>query len=609
MKLETARTTRIINQLLRDQESYEGKPRRELSRMWRNYLSQYKLHLLVALIITVIWSMHPYAMSLTARFLVDKVLKVGVGFDPTELPSQLALHKVYLVLLFAIWSTFVICHWIRSWLILNIGQKIVYTFRKELHEKLQALHIGFFESQETGKIMSRLLDDVNVIRMWATSQVLDIAAQILRLITGLVIVFTLNWKLALLVIVTLPIYAYAFARLRPAIKRTNIALRRLNSNLYSRADERISGVLVVKAFSREGRERRIFASIMHNYLRLGIQIIVYQQSLALLAGILAAVSSGLIIYLGMLQVKTGAITLGDVIVFIYALPNLFANVSSLTVVGTSIQAVLVVIKRVFNVLDEEEQVVPGSTRLEGADGSVTFQNVTFAYPGQETSALTDVSFAIPAGSKIALMGPSGAGKSTVFQLLERFYDPQSGTVRVADTNLRDTDLHSIHDYIRMVQQEPAIFSGTIADNIRYGELDAKPTQIMEASKQAEFHDFVMTLPAKYETTVGQNGISLSGGQKQRLALATALLTQPKILLLDDTTSALDSETEARIRGTLNRVLKERTSLIITQRIATARDCDQIIVFEEGKTTQIGTHEELISKEGFYKRIYEQQESL
>ena len=236
------------------------------------------------------------------------------------------------------------------------------------------------------------------------------------------------------------------------------------------------------------------------------------------------------------------------------------------------------------------------------------------YAGMRGLKISDIpfdyeDFNVAAGSKVAIMGPSGAGKTTVFNLLTRFYDPQEGEVVVGGVNLVDADPNSIRRHVVMVQQEPVIFSGTIGENIAYGHLDATPSDIMRATNQAELHDFVMTLPVKYETEVGRNGIALSGGQKQRLALSTALLTDPEVLLLDDTTSALDAETEVRIRETLNRVLEGRTSLIITQRIATARDCDKIIVLEDGKLTQVGTHEELKDVDGFYMRILEQQESI
>jgi ATP-binding cassette subfamily B protein len=240
-------------------------------------------------------------------------------------------------------------------------------------------------------------------------------------------------------------------------------------------------------------------------------------------------------------------------------------------------------------------------------GRIYFDRVTFRYPGQAAPALEDVSFRAKSGEKLAIMGPSGAGKSTVFQLLLRFYDPQDGAVRVGGVNLREADPTSVRQHIRMVQQEPTVFSGTIVENIRYGKLNATSKQVRQAAGQAELHAFIDSLPNGYRTEVGENGVTLSGGQKQRLALATALLTNPEVLLLDDTTSALDAATEARIRETLEHVLDGRTSLIITQRVATARNCDRILVFENGQITQEGTHAELRSAPGFYRDICLQQE--
>lgn len=608
MRLENTRIKGIIDRLLADQESYAGKVSEDLGRLWRDYLAPHALQIAVALAVTTLWSVQPYAFSLTARFLVDRVLKVQQGVDVTELPKQLALYREYAVIILSFWAVFILAQWVRSVIIIKVGQNLVFVFRKVLHEKLQALHIGYFESHETGRIMSRVLDDVNVIRQWSTNQLLDIIAHVLRLFIGIGIIFVLNWKLSMIVLVSLPVYAWAFMVLRPAIRRANIALRRLNSGMYALADERISGIRVVKAFAQEGRERTSFARRMHDFVRLGIQIVTYQQGLALLAGILTAVTSGSIMYLGMRQVQSGGMSLGDVMVFVFALPNLFAQVNALTGVAAGIQAVFVILRRVFVLLDEEEQIVPGTKTLDRILPHIVFEDVTFTYPEQERPALAQVSFTIPSGSKVALMGPSGAGKSTVFQLLERFYDPHVGSVYVGGVDLREAQPRSVHSHIRMVQQEPVIFSGTIAENITYGRQEATPRLIMQAARQAELHEFVMSLPVKYETMVGQNGISLSGGQKQRLALTTALLTQPEVLLLDDTTSALDSETEAKIRATLNKALQGRTSLIITQRIATARDCDIIIVLDNGRVAQMGSHEELSSRPGFYRRIVEQQES-
>ena len=608
-KARNVRLNRIIDHILADLESYEGSKRTDLARLWRDYLHPHRLRIYLALFITTVWSLFPYATAILSKFLVDDVLLVAGNYDPSMLRQQLPLFWRYTATLLSIWGIFVVANWLKNWLIVDIGQRMIYELRKQLHEKLQSLHVGYFENHETGKIVSRVLDDVKVIQDWTTNQFLNFSANIIRLVLGLGIIFFINWKLSILIVVTLPLYAYTYAKLKPRIRRASIAVRRLNSGMYALSAERISGISVVKAFSRENKEADRFSLRMNNYVRLGMRLILYDQQLALVAGLITAVVSGVIIYLGVSFVRSGAMSFGDVIAFIRILPNMFMQVNAVTSVMTMIEAIFVVIRRVFYILDEFEDVPPGKIKLDGMKGKVDFRNVSFRYPGQDALAIKDVSFHIEEGERVALMGPSGAGKSTIFQLICRFYDPQEGSVYVGGVNLVDADPGSVRNHARMVQQEPVIFSGTVAENIAYGDLDATPTQIMTATTQAELHGFVMSLPTKYETEVGRNGIALSGGQKQRLALSTALLTQPEVLLLDDTTSALDAETEMRIRSTLNKVLLGRTSIIITQRIATARGCDRILVFEDGKLTQEGSHDELKDIPGFYHRIYEQQESI
>ncbi len=609
MKARTRRLNALIERVLNDLESYEGSMIADLRRLWREYLVGHRYRILLALTVTAVWSVFPFITAMLTRFLVDQVLLVDAGYDPSMFEEQFPLFIRYAVILFGVWGFFVLANWTRNWLILDTGQRVIYQLRKQLHEKLQDLHVGYFETHETGKIVSRVLDDVKVIQNWTTTYFLDFSANVLRLIIGLGLIFFINWKLSLLIVVVLPFYAYIYLRMRPNIRRNSIAIRRMNSNMYALSAERIAGVAVVKAFTQEKHEIRSFAKRMNNYVRLALQAILYAQQLTLIAGMITAVVSGAVIYLGVTFVRVGTMSFGDVMAFIQIMPNLFVHVNAVTRYMTQIEAVFVVIRRVFYLLDEFEDVPPGKISLDGMTGKIEFDHVTFRYPGQEKPAIEDVSFHIDPGEKIALMGPSGAGKSTIFQLLCRFYDPQEGVIRIGGVDLVDADTGSIRHHVRMVQQEPVVFSGTIAENIAYGDLDATPAQIMTATTQAELHDFVMSLPVKYETEVGRNGIALSGGQKQRLALSTALLTQPEVLLLDDTTSALDADTERRIRETLDRVLEGRTSIIITQRIATARNCDRILVFENGKLTQEGTHDELRKRDGFYRRILEQQESI
>ncbi len=599
----------IIDRILDDLESYNSRMSADLGRLWRGYLVPHRYRIIAALFVTGLWSLFPYVTAMLTKFLVDRVLLVDSGYDPGMMQTQIPLFIRYVVMLFGMWSLFVVCNWVRNRLILDTGQRVIYTLRKELHEKLQVLHIGYFETHETGKVVSRVLDDVKVIHDWTTAHFLDFAANAIRLVVGVGVIFFLNWKLSLLIVFVLPVYGYFYVRIRPELRRTQIAVRRFNSGMYGLSAERIAGINVVQAFGREQREVRTFALRMNNFIRLSLRAVLYSQQLTLIAGMITAMVSGVIIYLGISFVRTGVMSLGEVMAFIQIMPNLFLQVNAITAYLTQIEGVFVVLRRVFNVLDETEDVVPGTSDLSGMNGGISFENVTFFYPGQKNPALREVSFWIKPGEKIALMGPSGAGKSTVFQLLCRFYDPQHGTVRIDGTDLVEADPVAVRKHVRMVQQEPVVFSGTLAENIAYGDLDATPRQIMTATAQAELHGFVMSLPAKYEAEVGRNGVALSGGQKQRLALSTALLTQPEVLLLDDTTSALDAETERRIRGTLDNVLEGRTSIIITQRIATARSCDRILVFENGRLSQQGTHETLKETDGFYRRVLEQQESM
>ncbi len=608
LKAQRARAERLMDELLKDSESYDGKIGKDLSRLWHDYLREHRVPIFWSLVITLVWSTHGYIFALATQFLVDDVIKLGTGI-PVTLEEQLPGFYLWAAIVLGTWTGVVITQWARSRLILGVGQALIYRLRTELHEKLQALHIGYFERQETGKIMSRVLEDVWIIREWSTTHAVNVLAAVFQLLVGVGIALWVNWQLTLLVLASLPLYFWAFIRIQPAIRRLSIAMRRLNAGMYARSQERIGAVSLVKAFDQERRETLDFRQRMNNFVRLAMRVINYHGGMVAIAGAITALTTGVVIYVGFAWVQADRLSVGEVVFFMNVMPRLFMQINTLSSVYVQIQAVFVVIKRVFNLLDETVDVTPGQIELRDIEGRILFENVTFFYPSQTESSLQDVSFEIAPGQKVALMGPSGAGKSTVFNLLLRFYDPYRGAVYIDGINLVNADPASIRRHAVMVQQEPVVFSGTIAENIVYGRDAARPGEIMEAAQRAELHGFIMTLPVKYETEVGQNGVSLSGGQKQRLALATALLTKPEILLLDDTTSALDAETEARIRKTLNRVQEGRTSIIITQRIATARSCDRIIVLNRGRIVQQGTHAELKDQEGFYRRVFLQQESI
>ena len=603
------RARKIVAAVLSEEPEAERKPSSDLRRLWREYLGEHRGRVLLALVLTVLLGGQPFAFALTMRFLVDYVLRCEKGIAPGELDVQMGLLGVYVSMNTGIWLTCLLCRWVRSWVMMAMGQQLVFSLRERLHAKLQALHVGYYEQTATGKILARVLDDVRIIRQWVGAQFVNLATHLFQIVLGLVTVFYLNHVLALMALIALPLYGFAFYALRPLIRRNNIALRRLNSRLYARSAERVAGVGVVKAFGQENREVRSFSRMVFDMVRVHMRLVLYQQGLVLAAVLISSVATGSIVYTAVRFVQAEMLTLGGAMAFFGALASLFMPVNGFTTIASAMQAMLVVLRRVFALLDEPAGVVPGRIKLAGMTGRISFDDVTFTYPGQRDPALVNVSFDVEPGERIALMGPSGSGKSTIFQLLLRFYDPQGGSVRVGGVDLVEADPASVRWHVCMVQQEPVIFSGTIADNIMYGRVDASPANVMKAAEEAEMHEYIMSLPLKYETEVGEQGVTLSGGQKQRLSLATALLTDPEVLLLDDTTSALDAATEARIRDTLNRVMQGRTSLMITHRVASVREADRIIILEKGRVTAMGTHAELVRQDGFYRRICAQQDAL
>ncbi|MFP4106525.1 MAG: ABC transporter ATP-binding protein [Phycisphaerae bacterium] len=610
MRRDTDRVHRIIYDLIGEAPSRPGEAGRDIRRMWRTHLCDAR-HLVVwALLCTIVWSIIPGIFSLTWKFLIDSVL-LG-GRDP--IPDDRKQHYTNLAILFftinsSLWIVRLTTHWLRQRLMIGAGQSLVYQLRKDLHTKIQSLHVGFFEKTPVGVIVSRVMDDVNRIHRWTTHIGPRGLSSVIQLLVGLAVMFYFNWMLGGLVLISLPLYAYTYYRLRPLVRRCHRAMRRLVAKMYARSSERIGGIKVVKSFAREQTENRKFARLIHNYLRLSMRMVKYNQGLALVAGLLTATNKAVVIYIGVRMVQNGTMEVGSLLGFISAMTHTFMAVGHITIIATAVQGALVVLRRVYHLLDEEEQVPPGNISMDGMVGKIHFDHVSYQYHQQDKHAVRDIDLRIETGEKVAIMGPSGSGKSTLFQLLLRFYDPIEGAVRVGGVDLRDADPSSVRHHICMVQQEPTVFSGSIAENIRYGHIEADLDDIELAAKRAELHDFIKSLPRGYDSEVGENGISLSGGQKQRLALAAALLSDPEVLLLDDTTSALDAATEAKIRKTLDHVLEGRTSLIITQRIATARTCDRIIVLEKGKVSQKGTHEELRDTDGFYRDVCIEQDEV
>lgn len=607
MNSRVDRTGRVIAKFLGEVDELHGSATGDLRRLWRDYMSDQRKAILVSSVASIVWGGTPQFFAMTSRFLVDRVLRVQQPFDAETVPEQSYLLVIWLFIVLVLWGAFLAANYCRVWFVLATSRETVYHIRRDMNRHMQALHIGFYDRIPTGRIISRIMTDVDTVRNWLDTQLTTALGFTTRIILGIALALAISRRLGLLIVACLPVYVVFFYVMRPRIRRANIAMSRLMSRIYGRISERIAGVGVVKAFGAESFEQLAFTRMQHDNVRIGVRQARHVHALEFIAGFMTACVTGGIVFVGAGMVRTGQISLGTLIATLSLLGLIFDPVSQLTHQATAFQGFLVALRRVFSILETQVDLKPGSILLSGMRGHIQFDHVTFRYPGHAETVLSDLNLSIRHGENIAVMGPSGTGKSTLFQLLMRFYDPQDGSVRAGGVDLREADTHSLRRHVCLVQQEPVIFSGTIADNISYGNEDASPAQIIRAAQQADMHAFIMSLPVKYETEVGENGISLSGGQRQRLALATALLAEPEILLLDDTTSALDARTEAQIRETLWKVLENRTGIIITHRISTARNCNRIIVLESGRVSSQGSHEEMLRTCPFYQRISAQQD--
>ncbi len=515
------------------------------------------------------------------------------------------------ILYLVVRSLFATINWFYNYNISFVGQRIVFRIRLDLHQKIQKLQMTFFDRQQTGKIMSRILDDVGLLQNEVTTTFVETTRHVARIFIGIVVLVTIDVQLALLALLSLPLYVLTYQGFQKAIATTFMRYREAYADTYGILEERVKGIRVVLSFAREKREFRQFFTRLGGIFRLGLKSNMLSVGLSATCALVSGIASAIIFYLGALQVRNGAMSVGDLIYFNMSMGSLFQPLVALTNVNAVIQQMVVVIARVFEVLDEDVMIEdkPDAVSLKKVHGLVRFQDVSFRYNEAADYVLKDLNFTVKPGTSVAVVGPSGSGKSTLVSLIMRLYEPTEGKIYLDDYNIQDIKISSLRNHISMVPQEPVLFSGTIVDNIRYGREGTTAEQVMGAAKSAELHEFILTLPEKYEARVEERGSNLSGGQKQRLAFAMALVTDPSILILDDTTSALDAKTEAKIQVTLDRIMDGRTTFVITHRISTATRADRILVLDNGRMVGWGKHADLLESCVVYRRLHDQQQHV
>lgn len=492
----------------------------------------------------------------------------------------------------------------QSYLVSYVGQRVIIDVRSVLFRKFQKMPLSYYDKQQTGTVMSYITNDVSAMQSAIVDNLIELVTESSILIGSLAMMIYLDWKLSLLTLMTIPLVGFAMKIFGRKLKRSSTVIQERAAEITSLLQESISAIRVVKSFVRENYEIRRFEEQNWKNFQAAMKNVKLTSLLTPTVEFLAAIAVTFIVWFGGYEVVNEVITAGELVAFLTYAVNLANPVKRLSRVYAAIQKAMAAADRVFEVMDLDEKItdVPGAKPLPPIKGQVEFKDITFSYK-EGQPALQHISLKAEPGQMIALVGPSGSGKSTIANLIPRFYDVDSGTITIDGHDIRQVTADSLREQIGLVPQETMLFSTTVMENIRYGRLDATDEEVVEAARAANAEEFIKDLPEGYDTRLGERGLNLSGGQRQRLAIARAILKNPRVLILDEATSALDTESEKIVQDALDKLMVGRTSFVIAHRLSTIFNADQIFVVENGHLREHGTHEELLAAGGLYSNLY------
>ncbi|MEW6201660.1 MAG: ABC transporter ATP-binding protein [bacterium] len=581
----------------------ETSVKRQTARRLYSYIFRYKRMLISGLICMVICTLLAQASPLIIKFLIDFALQ-------RRSTDLLALLSIGIILLYVVNGIFMFLH---SYMIAYVGQKTIEELRNEVYNRLQSLDLRFFEKRRTGELMSRITNDVSVIQLFVSAGVVDLITVPIGLVAGFSVIVYLSAKLTLLAFVCMPFVAFLISAAGRKMKKVSTHMQVKLADISTILQETLSAIRIVKSFSMEDYEIERFQKESRQSFLVTMKGMKIRAALAPVVEILGAAGLAMVFWIGGRDVVLGTrdfitgkvLTAGDLVAFLFALNMIYVQFRKFNNIYLTLQQSYAAAERLFQVMDIHAEITekPDAVTLPSVNGDVRFEHVYFAYdPGE--MVLRGINIIIEPGTLVAIVGASGAGKTTFVNLIPRFYDVAEGRIMIDGYDVRDVKIASLREQMGIVPQETILFSSTVGENISYGKRGATQSEIEEAARAANAHEFILALPNGYDTVVGERGVNLSGGQRQRIAIARAILKNPRILILDEATSAVDSVSEMYIQEALERLMRGRTTFVIAHRLSTIQNADLILVLDRGEIVESGRHDELYAKGGYYRRLYD-----